>query len=74
MLSHFHCVKSAEVGISAHRPQHILCLKTGTELTSCLSLSLRVSHTVANIQWKNSALCSRVLETFSVAEVCDSQQ
>lgn len=32
-----------------------------------LSLSLCVSDTVANIQWKNSALCSRVLETFSVA-------
>lgn len=29
-----------EVGISAHRPLHILCLKTDTKLTSFLSLSL----------------------------------
>lgn len=31
--------RTAEVGISAHRPQHILCLKTDTKLTSSLSLS-----------------------------------
>lgn len=44
--------------------------------TSCVKgqhqahfLSLSVSDAVADIQWKNSAvLCSRVLETFSVAE------
>lgn len=31
--------RTVEVGISAHRPQHILCLKTDTKLTSSLSLS-----------------------------------
>lgn len=31
--------RTVKVGISAHRPQHILCLKTGTKLTSSLSLS-----------------------------------
>lgn len=62
--------RTVKVGISAHRPQHILCLKTDTKLTSSLS----VLDAVADIQWKNSALCSRVLETFSVAEVYDSQQ
>lgn len=30
--------KTVKVGISAHRPQHILCLKTDTELTSFLCL------------------------------------
>lgn len=37
-LSLFHCVETVKVGISAHRPQHILCLKTDTKLTSSLSL------------------------------------
>lgn len=31
--------RTVKVGISAHRPQHILCLKTDTKLTSSLSLS-----------------------------------
>lgn len=31
--------RTVEVGISAHRPQHILCLKTDTKLTSSRSLS-----------------------------------
>lgn len=31
--------KTVEVGISARRPQHILCLKTDTKLTSSHSLS-----------------------------------
>lgn len=36
---HSFTVLTVQVGISAHRPQHILCLKTDTELTSFLSLS-----------------------------------
>lgn len=31
--------RAVKVGISAHRPQHILCLKTDTKLTSFLSVS-----------------------------------
>lgn len=31
--------RTVETGISAHRPQHILCLKTDTKLTSSRSLS-----------------------------------
>lgn len=31
--------RAVEVGISAHRPQHILCLKTDTKLTSSRSVS-----------------------------------
>lgn len=51
--------RTVEAGIWAHGPQRILCLKSNTKLISSPSLSLSVSHTVADTQWKNSAFVVR---------------
>lgn len=51
---------TAKVGISAHRPRHILCLKTDTKLISSLSLLMWPT-------FNGKTQCSVVLETFSVA-------
>lgn len=69
-LSLFHRADGTSWYFSSQAPAH----PVSKDRHRAHFLSVSLSHTVADIQWKKSALCSKVLETFSVAEVYNSRQ